>query len=570
MKEDLSILKKLSAVIEFILTIAAFFNLLFLFFSSNLETMLPSRWGLKYNDIIVLVLTCNLFLKLVRTKFKLSSIRIVIIDVVVLITYPFYRSLIKIFWFYLVGRQVFNLLKRITSEQNQSKIYKKISDNPAIVFLLSFVLVIMFGTVFLMLPSATANQGNTSFIDALFTSTSATCVTGLIVHDTGSHFTFLGQIIILGLIQIGGLGIMTISTAFAIILGQKLTLRSENIMQDVVGESNKVQMFQLIKNIFFVTVVFEMIGAIPLYFVFDHDLFSAVFHSISAFCNAGFSLYSNSFENFYGNWILNLTVMLLIIFGGIGFTVISDLKRIISSKKLGFKRLSLHSKIAIITTFILIAIGFILYFISEFNYTMEHFSFKDRFLSSLFQSVTTRTAGFNTIDNSNLSYPSVFITWILMFIGASPGSTGGGIKTTTLAVIVLSIVSIIKGRTDVIAYNKKIPEITTRKVMALIAVSLLVLFLMIFLLLEFGLDNNSAGQENFGKFQEIVFEAFSAFGTVGLSMGITSNLSIIGKIIIIILMYLGRVGPLTFIFALSAQKSVSRAFSFSEERITVG
>jgi len=423
----------------------------------------------------------------------------------------------------------------------------------------------MIGTVLLLMPMSTAEGNSTNLVGALFTSTSATCVTGLIVYDTGTHFSLFGQLIILFLIQIGGLGIMTISTSFAILTGQRLSFRGESIMQNVINEQTRFDMMSLVKNIVIATLVFELIGAVFLYTRFAGDyestsqaIFSSIFHSISAFCNAGFSLNAESMMAYRSHIGVNITMMLLIIFGGLGFSVLVDLKRNLLDKR-SLVRFTLHTKIVLVTTVTLILLGFILYFISEFNHSMENFTLKERVLGSMFQSVTTRTAGFNTTDTAHMSKASVFISLILMFIGASPGSTGGGIKTTSFAVIILSVVAILSSNRDVIVFRRRLSDILVRRVMALIAISIMLIFIIIFLLMII---------EPF-SFEHIAFEVISAFGTVGLSMGITPYLSETGRILITILMYFGRIGPLTFIFALS-RKKMQTDYQFSEEKISVG
>ncbi|MDY6916026.1 MAG: TrkH family potassium uptake protein [Candidatus Cloacimonadota bacterium] len=471
----------------------------------------------------------------------------------------------RIFQLYLLGRQSFIIIRYLSIRKHEDSFFDKLSENPPIFVLLSFLITIFGGTLLLLLPRATAAGATTTFLDALFTSTSATCVTGLIVVDTGTHFTILGQLVILLLIQIGGLGIMSVSSAFAIMLGQKVSLRSESLMQNVMGESNKLDMKYLVKNIVIVTFIFELLGAIFLYFTFKSDFLStqkaiyyAVFHSISSFCNAGFSLFPDSFVNYLGNLNINLVVTFLIIFGGIGFPFMVDIRR---NLKKGFKfsRLSLHSKIVLSTTITLIVLGTIAFFIGEYNSEMENLPLEKRLLASFFQSVTTRTAGFNTIDNSELSRASVFSTIILMFIGASPGSTGGGIKTTTFWVVIIAVIAMLKGYKDVNVFKRKVTQDIIKKVIVLIAISAATIAFMVYLLFIF---------EPF-SFEQILFEATSAFGTVGLSMGITSWLSSVGKIIIIVLMYLGRVGPLTLIYAISETKAKIE-FHYTEEKIGIG
>ncbi|MDD3049795.1 MAG: TrkH family potassium uptake protein [Candidatus Cloacimonetes bacterium] len=567
---------RLEKITGIILHCLAFANLFLLVFARQADAVLPNRWGIKYNSIVFLILSIHIVLTLYRNKFHFQTFRSLIFDIVFILLYPVLYPYYSIYFFYLIVRQVVvSLIFLSVPIQNRYSLFRSIIENPAMLVLLSFAIMIVIGTFLLMLPSATntfdsngSYVGSTSFIDALFTATSATCVTGLIVHDTGSHFTFFGQFVILILIQIGGLGIMTISTALAIIIGQRITLRTESIMQDVTGESSRIRMVSLIKNILVLTLIVEFLGMIPLYYIFDKDIFSAIFHSISAFCNAGFSTYSDSFMKYYNHWGLNITIMGLIILGGIGFSVLTDVKRTISSRY-GWNRLTLHSKIVIVSTFVLILIGFLVYFIFEFNKTMHDYPFHERILASLFQSVTTRTAGFNTIDNARLSFSSIFVTLFLMFIGASPGSTGGGVKTTTISVIFLAVLSILRGKEDVSAFRRKIPDETIRRVLALMAISITLLFIMIPLLLMTGIEKTSELNNSNQAFPKIIFEAFSAFGTVGLSMGATSHLSNIGKILIIILMYFGRVGPLTLIYINSA-KIRNKLYTYPEEKLGIG
>ncbi|MFA7056004.1 MAG: TrkH family potassium uptake protein [Candidatus Cloacimonadales bacterium] len=469
------------------------------------------------------------------------------------------------FLIFITLKQFVILFKKFLLYAFEGQLWHFIINNPAISLMSSFLLVITVGAFLLMLPISTTTNQPMNFIDAIFTSTSATCVTGLIVEDTGSYFTHFGQIIIILLIQIGGLGLMTISTAFALIFGQRLTAKMESVMQDVMGESNRLNLFQLLKYVMGITILFEFVGAVFLFFTFKNlysnvykAIYYSIFHSVSAFCNAGFSLFSNNLEPFANNINVNLVVSFLIIFGGLGFVVIMDIKKNLFRKG-GIKKLSLHSKVVIASTTLLIVFGLIGFFISEYNNTMDGLSFGKRFLASYFQSVTCRTAGFNTISQTNLSYSSILLSVILMFIGASPGSTGGGIKTTTFAIMVLSIGSILTGKKNVSAYKRKISMDSIKEAVGLIGISLGFLMLLLFAL--FVVTD--------GTFQEITFEAFSAFGTVGLSMGFTSSLNIAGKIIIILLMYLGRIGPLTILYAL-AQRVVKKRVNYLEENISIG
>ncbi len=466
--------------------------------------------------------------------------------------------------FFLLIRQTYFILQYLIFRSFEGKLYKVLTDNPPVSLMLSFAAVILIGSVLLMLPSASVQGRVTPFPDALFTATSATCVTGLIVRDTGGYFSLFGQLVILALIQIGGLGIMTISTAFALIMGRRLTLKLENMMHSVMGESESLDLFQLLKNIVIVTILIEGVGAILLFPVFLRSMtsstamYNAIFHSISAFCNAGFSLFSDSLISFVDNPIMNFTISTLIILGGIGFAVLIDIYRYVMHVD-KVRKLNLHSKIVLTTSAALLAVGFVSIYIGEYSAAMEGFTINSRILSSWFQSVTARTAGFNTIDISAMVPSSILVMMAMMFIGASPGSTGGGIKTTTFAVLVLSVVSMLRGRRELSLFNRRISLSNHREATSLITLSAGIVFFIVFLLFLFEKQT----------FEKLLFEAISAFGTVGLSMGITSGLSQIGKFLITILMYIGRIGPLTLIYALSTRKKQAK-LNYAEEKIAIG
>ncbi|HNX37543.1 MAG TPA: TrkH family potassium uptake protein [Candidatus Cloacimonadota bacterium] len=513
-------------------------------------------------NILLLVLT--ILSRLMQPSLE-GQKKIMIFDVVILIMGSLlfiYRA--KFVIFFLLIRQTYFILTFLIFRAFEGRLYRFLTSNPPVSLMISFMAVILVGTILLMLPAA-SNQGVvTSFVDALFTSTSATCVTGLIVVDTPKYFSIFGQIVILILIQVGGLGIMTISTAFALIMGQRLTLKLENVMHSVVGGSPTLNLFELLKNIMAVTLIIEAIGAVVLYFSFVKVLeplrafYFAVFHSVSAFCNAGFSLNSDNLMPFVDNVNINMGITFLIILGGIGFAVIIDMFHYFTGKEKG-KQLSLHSKIVLVTTAGLIVGGFIAYFIAEYYASMKGFTLSRRILASWFQSVTTRTAGFNTIDNGRLSSASVLVSLILMFVGASPGSTGGGIKTTTFAVLMLSLISMLTGKRNLTVFNRKISLSNYREATSLITLAGgILIFILFFLLMTqpFSMD-------------KIAFEAFSAFGTVGLSMGITAKLTALGKLLITLLMYIGRIGPLTIIYALSLYKRQGNV-EFAEEKIAIG
>lgn len=438
--------------------------------------------------------------------------------------------------------------------------------NPAQILVLGFAFIILVGAILLSTPFVTQTGESTGFLKALFTSTSAVCVTGLVVVDTGTHWNMAGQIIILILIQIGGLGIMTMATSVALIIGRKISLRSRLIMQEALNQFTIQGVVRLTKYIILTTFLIEGIGAffLAMNFIPEYGLgkgiFFGIFHSISAFCNAGFDIIGGgrSLTPYTENLSVNFIVMSLIILGGLGFTVIIDIFR---SKS--YRKLTLHSKIVIVMTVSLILIGFVLFFLLEFNNpnTMGNLSWKGKFTASMFQSVTTRTAGFNTIDLAQMHDSSKLLTVILMFIGGSPGSTAGGMKTTTVALVILLIVSVVRGRQDVEFSKRRISYDNVNRALTVVGVGLSLGFVVTFLLsiTEKGTD-----------FITLLFEAISALGTVGLSLGFTSSLTPFGQLIIIFTMFAGRVGALTIVFALAAKQQNKALIRYPESKVSVG
>lgn len=491
--------------------------------------------------------------------------RILLFDVAMLILGSiFLVSQAKFVIFALLIRQTYFILQYILFRAFEGKLYKWLTGNPPVTLMLSFLVVILFGAILLMLPVSSNQKIVTPFMDALFTATSATCVTGLVVVDTGTHFSFFGQMVILMLIQIGGLGIMTISTVFAIILGQRINLKLENIMYQVVGGSYAVNVFRLLKNIVLVTLVIESAGTLLLFAKFAQDfqpmkaLFLSLFHAVSAFCNAGFSPLGNNLVSYVDSFTVNMVITALIIAGGLGFSVIIDLQHHVF-KKDRVRKLNLHTKIVLFTTAFLLVLGFTVFYLAEYNGAMQGFSIYRRILSSWFQSVTLRTAGFNTIDLSQIGKASVLVSIVLMFIGASPGSTGGGIKTTSFAVLTLSVISLLKGKRHISVFKRRIHEYNFREATGLIMLSSAIILVVLFFLT---LVEPHA-------FDKLLFEAVSAFGTVGLTLGITPQLTAVGKLLITILMYVGRIGPLTMIYAFSTRaKQIN--INYAEEKIPIG
>lgn len=420
--------------------------------------------------------------------------------------------------------------------------------SPAQIIVLGFLGIILFGAFLLMLPMSSAEGESTSFIDSVFTATSAVCVTGLVVLDTGSYWSSFGKFVILSLIQVGGLGFMTITTFGAIIVGKKIGIKNRILIKESLGQEKIQGIVNLTKNIFLGTIIIELIGAlllstqfIPIFGIRD-GIVKSIFHSISAFCNAGFDIMGNfaSLTAFYSNTIINVTIMMLIIFGGLGFTVIFDC---MTNRKL--KRLSLHSKLALTVTAILLIFGTLVILWLEYSNpeTIGDMSMANKLKVSAFQAVSPRTAGFNTIDLSKLTDSSKFFTLILMFIGGSPASTAGGVKTTTVAVLILTMVAFVRNK-DVEVYGRRINYSIVNKAMTIIVIA--------FFIITLGAMFISIANPEL-EFMDILFEVVSAFGTVGLTLGITTKLTGISKFILILTMFAGRVGALTIVMALAGR-----------------
>ncbi len=434
---------------------------------------------------------------------------------------------------------------------------------------LSFGSLILIGTFLLLLPVST--KAGISVIDALFTSTSAVCVTGLIVVDTGTAFTEFGQAVILLLIQVGGLGIITLSTFTAILLGKKIPLKQREIVRQTHSSLNPHAFRQLVVRIILFTLAIEGVGAGILFvrfrqrFAFGEALGQSVFHSISAFCNAGFSLFADSLIGFQTDWVVNLVIMSLIFLGGIGFLVIYDVERTLR----GGARLSLHTTLALVTSAILIVGGTLLFLVLEYNNILSPFSFPQKLLVSLFQAVTPRTAGFNSVDIGQLTNSSLILIWFLMFVGGSPGSAAGGIKTTTLAIFLAAGYNRYQGRSCTNIFYRTVPEKVVNEAISIILISITVLIIFNFTL-QWTENGAVPHSQSVAKFLETSFEAVSAFGTVGLSTGITSKLSLWGKVQIILLMMIGRVGPLTIAFTIGVKHSRRVNYQYYTENVMVG
>jgi len=428
----------------------------------------------------------------------------------------------------------------------------------------SYLIIIFTGTLVLMLPFSTTH-GSLNPEDALFTAASAVTVTGLIVKDTAVDFTPFGQAVILILLQIGGLGFMTFSTFTILLMGKSFSIQDKTIIENEFTAGSYKNVKDLVKKIVLMTFGMEVAGALVLYFQFTglhgaHRVFASIFHSISAFCNAGFSIFSTSFEEYISHWGINLTLMVLIICGGIGFLVLNEIGLFMRRKIKRFSKFSLHTKLILVSSGILIFAGFLIILTQELLNRQNHFSFDVNVLSSLFQSVTSRTAGFNTIHLNYLSFGSLFIIIILMFIGASPGSTGGGIKTTSASVMFAYFRTRLQGKEKIDMFYRNIPVKTIEKAFIVIIIHALLIGLFFLLLLTI---------ETKFEMRELLFETVSAFGTVGLSLGITSELSMMSKLIISVTMFIGRIGPLTLLIALSKRESHA-ILTYPEEHIMIG
>ncbi|KGK87846.1 TrkH family potassium uptake protein [Clostridium sp. HMP27] len=436
---------------------------------------------------------------------------------------------------------------------------------PVQILAVGFATVILIGAILLNLPIASQNGSRTPFIDCLFVSTSATCVTGLVTVDTGTHWSYFGKTVIMFLIEIGGLGFMSFATLIALLLGKRITLKERLVMQEALNSFSLQGLVKMAKYVLIFTFSIQLAGALLLSTQFIPEfglvkgIYYSVFHSISAFCNAGFDLMGEfrSLTPYADNTVIIITIGSLIIIGGLGFYVWQEIYNF-----KGLRKLSLHSKVALSVTAFLLVTGTILMFIFESNNpgTMKNMSFKGKVLSSFFAAVTPRTAGFNSISTSDMTNAGVFLTIILMFIGGAPGSTAGGIKITTAGVLAMTVISIVKGREDTEIYKKRLAKDTVYKSLSITIIALVLIITVIMLL---SLTEPSASLEY------ILYEATSAFGTVGMSLGLTTELSFAGKIIVAFTMYCGRLGPLTVFLAL-ANRVNSNKIKYPEDKILVG
>ncbi len=446
-------------------------------------------------------------------------------------------------------------------------IQKKLHFSSPQMIIFGFILVNLMGCLLLMLPSSTVEKVGTSFSDALFTSTSAICVTGLVIHDTASYWSMQGQLIIMVLIQIGGMGVITAASAIAILSGKKIGLMQRSTMQESISATQVGGIVRLTGFILRAMLAIELLGAICMAPVFCEEfgmkkgVWYAVFHSVSAFCNAGFDLMGvnqpfPSLTGFNGNTTINLAIMALIVIGGIGFLTWDD----IWHHRLHFHKYRLQSKVILTVTILLILLPALYFYFYEFGRAeWTDLSEKERILASAFQSVTPRTAGFNTVDLNRMSEPSQLLMILLMLIGGSPGSTAGGFKTTTLAVLLLTSFAVFFRKEDVQCFGRRIPSETVKN-----AATILFLYMSLFLL--GGVVISCVDQV---PLMGALFETSSAIGTVGLSLGLTPQLSLFSHMLLILLMFWGRVGGLTLIFAVVSGHRFTKS-KLPQEKITIG
>lgn len=472
------------------------------------------------------------------------------------------------------------LLTFIREFSEQEINFKRTVLNPAQLFIASFMGIILLGTGLLMLPNATYN--GIHFLDALFTATSAVCVTGLIVVDTGSYFTLFGQSVILFLIQAGGIGILSVASYFGYFFRGGASYENQLTLSDMTGSNKLGEVFSTLKRILIITFSIELVAALLIYLSLDKGLlptffqrlFFSVFHAVSAFCNAGFSTLPNGlYEAGYRfNYSLQLVLIAAFVLGGLGFPIVVNILKYIKyfiGKKLFYFSgkqqthrpwvLNLNSRITLVTTLSLSAVGTVLFYINEYGNTLAEHQGAGKWITALFGATTPRTAGFNTVDMAALDFTTIMLLFLLMWIGASPASTGGGIKTNTFAIATLNFLSLAQGKTKIEIFRREIADVSVRRAFAVIALSLLVIGTGVILISIFDSDK---------PLLDIAFECFSAYSTVGLSLGITAKLSAASKFVIIAVMFLGRISMLTLLIALF-RKVKPHHYKYPVEELTI-
>ncbi|RFU66746.1 TrkH family potassium uptake protein [Peribacillus glennii] len=447
---------------------------------------------------------------------------------------------------------------------NHIKRLKTINLHPAHILVLGFLVLIFIGTCLFMIPAATKDRHHLSLIDALFEATSAVCVTGLAVVDTGTTFTLFGQIILLALIQLGGWGFMTSGILMFIILGKKIGLKQRLLLQESLNTFSLQGIIRLLQRVIIITLIVEALGAIALAIRWSQEmswgqaLYYGIFHSISAFNNAGFGLEADSLSKWVGDPTINIVITSLFILGGIGFFVVADI-----FEKRNLRKVSLHTKITLSFTLVINIVSTLIIFGLEYDNpgTLGSLGTTDKWWAAYFQGVVPRTAGFNSIDISQMTLSSQVYIMGLMFIGAGSGSVAGGIKVTTFALLLLALWSVVTNKEDINIFKRRVPKTLVFRALS-IAVSGVIFIFLIFFLLTI--------TEKGAEMSKILFETVSAFGTVGMSAGLTMELSPMGRILITVMMFIGRVGPLTMAFALAIHANNKAKIRYAEEKILIG
>ncbi len=543
------------------------------------------KWLERLNLIIVLFFVFQFLVKILFTMDRLTYLRrhwfetalvtLIVVRAIILI-YSLGLHLISEYFVNIeigaitnvtiVSAQIIIILSLISSSLRFNRKIASLKFHPAQTLLLSFLIVIFLGTLLLLLPKASAPGNYLKPLDALFTATSATCVTGLIVVDTATHFSLMGQLIILSLLQIGGLGIMTLSSFLALFFGRGMGIKERVLMQEMLNIDRLGMITRALRMAVTLTFLFESVGAVLLFFSWNrpdwsfwHRAYQSVFHSVSAFCNAGFSINSNSIMSYNNNYPVMMIIATLIIIGGLGFIVLIEIGGLsisVKQNRVHIHHWSVQTKLVLIISAILLIAGtVILLFVQNFQGSFTH-----RFMQAFFSSVTARTAGFNTVDFGLFSVPAALTIIMLMFIGASPGSTGGGIKTTTVGILVASLASIVSGKNRIELFKRNISFTVLNRALVIFAFGILVVGTSVFLL--------SITEK--APLINIIFEEVSAYGTVGLSRGLTPHLTDWGRLVIIISMFIGRVGALTLAFAITPPKEKLRVEYPQERSVMVG
>jgi trk system potassium uptake protein TrkH len=457
-----------------------------------------------------------------------------------------------------------------------------LGPRPAHRLILGYLIAIAVGALLLTLPVSAGERGRVGLVDAIFTATSAVSVTGLAVVDTSRDFSFFGQLVILLLMQLGGLGVMTFSTFLLLGVSGRASMAVREATGEPLGAGSGVRLRSTLKGVFLLTVAFEAVGALLLFLTWTFGdgypagrggldrAWDAVFHSCAAFCNAGFSTFDKNLEVFQGNLATNLVIMVLIVAGGLGFVSLLELGRLLPWRDpRGARRISSHTWMAVTVSAVLIVAGAAIIYVLEYRRTLAPLPDGQKLLASLFQSVTARTAGFNTLDIGAMAAPTLFLLIALMFVGASPCSTGGGIKTTTIGVLMATAWARMRGKEEAHCFGRSVPRETVVRaaMLTILSAAIIGLILLVLLGTEPAMNLGSVGEED--GFLRACFEAVSAFGTVGLSTGITAKLSALGKLLVAALMFIGRVGPLSLAIALS-RPSRQQLVRMPESDILIG